>query len=163
VGCLASSGIFVKSGGVKQRDKVAMTPGEVADFLAGHHKMQLATINRDGTPHLVTMFYTVLEGRIAFWTYQKSQKALNLARDPRVTCLVEGGDDYFELRGVQVNGVVQPTGDVLGVGRAIARDVSGVPEGSLEEYVAHTGRKRLAYLVEPRKVSSWDHAKLLLP
>jgi PPOX class probable F420-dependent enzyme len=148
---------------VKQRDKVAMTPGEVADFLAAHRKMQLATINRDGTPHLVTMFYTVVDGQIAFWTYRSSQKALNLDRDPRVTCLVEDGEDYFELRGVQVNGVVHRTDDVLGVGRAIARDLSGVPEGSLEEYVAHTGRKRFAYLVEPRKVSSWDHAKLVLP
>lgn len=152
-----------ESGGVKQRDKVAMSADEVTDFLAGHRKMQLATISPDGTPHLVTMFYTMVDGRIAFWTYQKSQKAFNLDRDPRVTCLVEDGDDYFELRGVQVNGVVERTDDVLGVGRAIARDLSGVPEGSLEEYVAYTGRKRWAYLVEPKKISSWDHGKLLLP
>lgn len=147
---------------MKQRDKVSMTPEEATDFLAGHRKMQLATINRDGTPHLVTMFYTVVDGRIAFWTYQKSQKALNLDRDPRVTCLIEDGDDYFELRGVQVNGVVERTDDVLGVGRAIARDMADIAGDSVEEYVAYTGRKRWAYLVKPEKVSSWDHAKLLL-
>jgi PPOX class probable F420-dependent enzyme len=147
-------------GGVKQRDRVAMSADEVSGFLAGHRKMQLATINPDGTPHLVTMFYTMLGGRIAFWTYQKSQKALNLDRDPRVTCLVEDGDDYFELRGVQVGGVVERTDDVLGVGRAIAADLSGVPEESLVDYVAHTGRKRWAYLVEPKRISSWDHSKL---
>ena len=54
------------------------------------------------------MFYALLDGRIAFWTYRTSQKARNLARDPRLTCLVEDGEDYFELRGVQVAGVVRP-------------------------------------------------------
>jgi PPOX class probable F420-dependent enzyme len=140
-----------------------MSSDEVAEFLATHRKMQLATINGDGTPHVVTMFYTLVGGRIAFWTYQKSQKAVNLGRDPRVTCLVEDGDDYFELRGVQINGVVERADDVLEVGRAIARGVSGVPDEGLEDYVAHTGRKRWAYLVRPSKISSWDHAKLLLP
>ena len=40
------------------------------------------------------------EGRIAFWTYASSQKIKNLERDDRITCLVEDGADYFELRGV---------------------------------------------------------------
>ena len=148
---------------MNERKKAAMTADEVTGFLAAHRKMQLATINPDGTPHLVSMFYTVIDGRIAFWTYRSSQKARNLDRDPRVTCLVEDGEDYFELRGVQVNGVVHRTDDVLGVGRAIARDLTGVPAEGLDEYVAYTGRKRWAYLVEPAKISSWDHAKLLLP
>jgi PPOX class probable F420-dependent enzyme len=141
-----------------------MTAEEVADFLAAQRKMQLATINRDGTPHLVTMFYTVLDGQIAFWTYRTSQKALNMTRDQRVTCLVESGDDYFELRGVQVNGVVrilEEQAEVLEIGRRIASGISGVPADGLEEYVAYTGRKRFGYTVQPTRVSSWDHRKLL--
>lgn len=138
-----------------------MCPEEVTAFVQGHRKMQLATINRDGTPHLTTMFYTTIDERIAFWTYRASQKAVNLARDPRLTCLVEDGDGYFELRGVQVNGFIEPYGDVLEVGRRIAAGLSGVPAENLEEYVAYTGRKRLAYLVEPKKISSWDHSKLV--
>jgi nitroimidazol reductase NimA-like FMN-containing flavoprotein (pyridoxamine 5'-phosphate oxidase superfamily) len=76
---------------MRQRDRVAMTAADVAAMLARSHKLQLATINRDGTPHLVTMFYVMLDGHITFWTYRSSQKARNLARDPRVTCLVETG------------------------------------------------------------------------
>ena len=68
---------------MNQRDQVAMTAGEVAAMLAGSSKLQLATLNRDGTVHLVTMFYAMLDGRIAFWTYRASQKARNIARDPR--------------------------------------------------------------------------------
>src|SRR5579859_5588766 len=99
-----------------------MTPAEVDDMLRAHRKVQLATLNPDGSVHLVTMYYGMLDGRIAFWTYRASQKALNLARDPRITCLVEDGDAYFDLRGVQVAGVTQlidsPDG-VLAVGRLI--------------------------------------------
>ena len=86
---------------------MAMTPDEVTAMLAAGRKMQLATINRDGTPHLVTMYYGLLGGQIAFWTYKTSQKAFNLARDPRLTVLVEEGAEYFDLRGAQVNGVVR--------------------------------------------------------
>ena len=53
---------------MRHRDRVAMTAAAAADLLAESHKLQLATINRDGTPHLVTMFYVLLDGQIAFWT-----------------------------------------------------------------------------------------------
>jgi PPOX class probable F420-dependent enzyme len=149
---------------VKQRNSVAMTPEEVAALLAGVRKVQIATLNPDGTPHLVTMFFATAGGRIAFWTYRASQKARNLARDPRLTCLVEDGEDYFELRGAQVNGIVETISDpagVLEVGRLIAARMPDVPRQALDEYVAHAARKRTAYLVEPLRVSSWDHRKLL--
>lgn len=149
---------------MKQRDQVAMTAAEAAAFLAGSRKVQLATINPDGTPHLVTMFYVLIDDRIAFWTYKASQKALNLARDPRVTCLVESGEDYFELRGVQLTGTVRCVEDqdsVRGIGRRIAGDLPGAPAGALEEYVAKQARKRFGYIVEPDRIVSWDHRKLL--
>jgi nitroimidazol reductase NimA-like FMN-containing flavoprotein (pyridoxamine 5'-phosphate oxidase superfamily) len=86
---------------MKQRDRVAMTAAEVTGFLEANRKLQLATINRDGTPHLVTMYYVMMDGQITFWTYRSSQKARNLARDPRMACLVETGDGYFDLRGAR--------------------------------------------------------------
>jgi hypothetical protein len=151
---------------MKQRDRVTMTTGEVASLLAGSHKLQLATINADGTPHLVTMFYAMLSGRIAFWTYRAAQKARNLARDPRVTCLVETGEEYFELRGVQVAGLARPVEDQAGImeiGRGVAAGMAGVPAGSVEDYVAQSARKRVGFIVEPTRIISWDHSKLLHP
>jgi PPOX class probable F420-dependent enzyme len=151
---------------VKQRDRVAMSPAEVAAFLEASRKIQLATINRDGTPHLVTMYYVVTDGLITFWTYRSSQKALNLARDPRITCLVETGNEYFDLRGVQVQGVVRTIEDpagVLAIGRRISAVTLNVHEGLADDYVEHTARKRLGYVVEPTRVISWDHGKLLPP
>jgi nitroimidazol reductase NimA-like FMN-containing flavoprotein (pyridoxamine 5'-phosphate oxidase superfamily) len=151
-------------GSVNQRARIAMPEGEVAALLEKARKLQLATINPDGTPHLVTMFYGLDRGRITFWTYGKSQKALNLARDPRVSCLVESGDDYAELRGVLVYGravrMAEPA-DVLAVGMAVARRMTpDVPDDLLRPYVEQTGRKRFAYVVEPGRVVSWDHRRL---
>ena len=150
----------------RHRDRVAMTAADAADLLAGSHKLQLATINRDGTPHLVTMYYVMLDGQIAFWTYRSAQKARNLARDPRVTCLVETGEEYFELRGVQVVGVALCIDDparVLDIGRRVASVTAGMDAGALEEKTEKTARKRLGYVVEPRRVISWDHRKLAQP
>jgi PPOX class probable F420-dependent enzyme len=149
---------------MKQRDLVTMTDPEVAALLGSARKVQLATINPDGTPHLVTMFYALIDGQIAFWTYRTSQKARNLARDPRLACLIEDGDDYFELRGVQVTGTVRVVADqagVLDIGRRIAGGLSGVPGDALDDYVAHAARKRVGYIVEPERVVSWDHRKLI--
>lgn len=150
---------------MKQRATVRMPAGEEAALLAAGRKVQVATINPDGTPHLVTMFYGLRDARIAFWTYRTSQKARNLARDPRLTCLVEDGDDYFELRGVQVTGVVRRIDDLAGVteiGRLVAaRLPGGPPPGALEEYVERAAAKRVAYVVEPSRTVSWDHRRLV--
>jgi PPOX class probable F420-dependent enzyme len=140
---------------MKQRDRVAMTAAEVTAFLEGSRKLQLATINRDGTPHLVTMYYAMDGGRITFWTYRASQKARNLARDPRVTCLVETGSEYFDLRGVQVQGVVTPVEDpaeVLEIGRRVAAVMAGAHDGLPDDYISRAARKRLGYVVEPTHV-----------
>ena len=156
----------------KQRDRVAMSPDEVAGMLAGGRKVQLATINPDGYPHLVTMYYTLIDGKIAFWTYRTSQKALNLARDPRISCLVETGEAYFDLRGVQIQGTVETITDLDGVyqiglaigdvmGNARTDAAAGADSAAISEYVANAARKRYGYLVQPVRVISWDHAKLL--
>lgn len=147
-----------------------MSDDEVTAFLRESRKLQLGTINPDGTPHMVTMFYGLVDGQIAFWTYGKAQKTLNIGRDPRVTCLVEAGDDYFDLRGVLVYGtarLIDAPDAVLDIGMNITRRMTGAGEDEasdeLRGYVEHTGRKRVAYLVEPTRVVSWDHRKLATP
>ena len=139
-----------------------MTEAESAAFLAAGRTIQLATIDRDGRPHLVPMWYAVVDGRLAMWSYAKSQKVLNLRRDPRLTCLVEAGDRYDELRGVSVRGRAKIESDpavVQRVGEAIYERHRGPLTDEARAGVAHEGRKRVAIFVEPERVVSWDHAK----
>ena len=141
-----------------------MSEDEVAALLEEQAKFQLATINPDGTPHLVTMFAGLVDGKIAFWTYRTSQKARNLVRDPRVTCLVEAGTDYSELRGAMIYGsvrVLTDPNDVRYVGsRVVARMTDLEDDDVIGAVVEQTAAKRHAYVVEPVRVASWDHRRL---
>jgi len=152
---------------MKQRDQVAMTASEAAEFLAAGRKVQLASNGQDGFPHLVTMYYVLNGGLITFWTYRKSQKALNLRRDPRISCLVEAGGEYFDLRGVVVQGTARRIEDeaaIADIGRQITAVIggamAGAAPGALTAYVEHAARKRFGYVVEPSRIISWDHSKL---
>jgi hypothetical protein len=113
---------------------------------------------------MVTMFYAMVGDRIAFWTYRSSQKARNIERDPRVTCLLELGEDYFELRGALIYGKVETVTDpnrVRYVGSEVVKRMMDLQdEAAIAPFVEHTATKRHAYLVEPTKVASWDHRKL---
>lgn len=153
---------------VNQRARIVMSDDEVTAFVAESRKLQLGTINPDGTPHMVTMFYGLTEGRISFWTYGKSQKTLNIQRDSRVSCLIEAGEDYSDLRGILVYGVARrmdDAKDILDIGMNVAKRMAGIPDAEelLTEYVTYTGRKRVAFVIEPTRVISWDHRKLAIP
>jgi PPOX class probable F420-dependent enzyme len=142
-----------------------MSGEEVTTFLEGQTKLQVATLGPDGAPHLTTLFYVLHDGRIAFWTYPSSQKVKNLERDPRISCLVESGTDYFELAGVSVRGTAEIVRDqdrIRDIGSAVVRAMSGDADlGDLgRDIVEEQVRKRVAIVVTPAKVASWDHSKM---
>ncbi len=150
------------------RDAVRMDDDEVAAFLGTQVKVQVASLGPDGHPHLTTLFYVLDEGRIAFWTYGRSQKVRNLERDDRVSCLVEDGTEYAELRGVSIRGraeIVRDRAEIERIGSAVVVAMTGV--GSLDDLgelgraeVERQAAKRVAVVVRPDHVASWDHGKL---
>ncbi|GGQ22091.1 hypothetical protein BKA00_007022 [Actinomadura coerulea] len=154
-----------------KRDKIKMSPEEVAEYLAANFKVQVATVGKDGEPHLVTMFYTLYEGKIAFTTYKSSQKVVNLRRNPVMTCLVEDGVEYGELRGVALYGrglVVEDPGPRSKVGMVVGSRMAGLPVPKLGEPVdpviaegiEQALAKRVLILMDPERVVSWDHRKV---
>ncbi|KRF17261.1 pyridoxamine 5'-phosphate oxidase [Nocardioides sp. Soil797] len=152
------------------RDAVRLDDAELAAFLDQNIKVQVATVGTDGTAHLTTLFYVVLDGgQIAFWTYGRSQKIRNLERDRRITCLVEDGTDYFELRGASIKGTAELVRDpdrVFEIGSAVATRMVGAKSfdelGDLgAQEVRRQAAKRVAVIVTPDQISSWDHRKML--
>ena len=141
-----------------------MTPGEVDELLRGRHTMNVATIGPDGRVHLVAMWYGfTADGSPAFWTYGRSQKVLNLRRDPRITCLVETGDTYAELKGVELVGtgaILEDRDDVMAIGRSVFERYNGEWSDAAAAAVAAMGAKRVVVRIDVEKVVSWDHAKL---
>lgn len=155
---------------MSRRERIRMTAEEVAAFLDTPQTMSVATLGRTGHPHLVAMWYAFVDGpgfadgRLAFWTYGKSQKAVNLRRDPRITCLVEDGERYEELRGVELVGtgrVVEDDDEVLEVGEAVLRRYGNLEvTDAIRDDLRRQAAKRVAVFVEVEDVTSWDHRKL---
>src|SRR5215212_7744920 len=79
-----------------------MTEDEAAAFLEGLRIVVVATLGRDGWPHLMPLWYVLRDGQLWGWTYAKSQKVRNLERDPRATLQVETGERYDQLRGLML-------------------------------------------------------------
>ena len=84
-----------------------MTDDEIAAYLEEQKILNIASIGPTGHPHLVAMWFVVLGGKITFWTFAKSQKVRNLQRDPKITGLIESGDSYEQLKGLEVVGTAR--------------------------------------------------------
>ena len=148
---------------MSRRNLIRMNDEEIHAFLEEQRTLQVATIDHDGFPHLVAMWYVLVNNEIAFWTYAKSQKALNLRRDPRLTCLVESGIQYEELRGVQIKGQAALSDDLATVqklGEAIFTRYTGPLNDNTLSLVTKQAPKRIAIFVKPMEIVSWDHSKL---
>ena len=80
--------------GTNQRSQITMTDEEIAAYLERRRTATMATIGATGQPHLVAMWYSIIDGDIWFETKARSQKAVNLRRDPRIRVSVEEGLTY---------------------------------------------------------------------
>jgi PPOX class probable F420-dependent enzyme len=148
---------------MSRRHLIRMSDDEVEEFLGGRRTMNVATIGPDGRPHLVAMWYGFLDGSPAFETYAKSQKVVNLRRDPRITCLVEAGDTYDQLQGVELVGtadVLEDPESLRTVATSVVDRYWDVTGDAVEMAVQQLMNKRVAVRINVEKVVSWDHRKL---
>ena len=140
-----------------------MNDEEIRVFLEEQRTVQIATNDHDGWPHLIAMWYVVINDQIVFWTYAKSQKAANIRRDAKLTCLIEAGEQYAELRGVQIKGqaiLKEDIETVQRIGETIFERYTGPLNDVMHQMVAAQATKRVVVFVEPKEIVSWDHRKL---
>ncbi|MGH7804536.1 MAG: pyridoxamine 5'-phosphate oxidase family protein [Candidatus Binatia bacterium] len=151
---------------MNRRKLIEMTDGEREGFLEGTKTISVASIDNHGWPHIVAMWFCLIDGRVHMTTFKKAQKAVNLRRDPRVTFLAESGATYAELRGVMVRGEATLVDDTEFCAEVLLRvqrrgyfgDVGEGPE--VRDALRAQASKRVVIRIEPRRVSSWDHSKL---
>ena len=148
-----------------RRDQIVMTPAEVDAFLGAPRTLNVATIGPSGHPHLVAMWYGFLDGQVAFWTFAKSQKILNLRRSPLISALAEEGTTYATLKGVELVGegrIVEDREQILAIGLSVAERHNGPAAVSAEArpFLEAQAAKRVGVVIDVDKVVSWDHTKL---
>ncbi|MGH7336427.1 MAG: pyridoxamine 5'-phosphate oxidase family protein [Myxococcota bacterium] len=145
-----------------------MTDAELREFLAKSQTIIITSINKDGTPHPMPMWYGVEpDGSIVMTTFTKSQKIRNLERDPRVALLVEDGTEYAELRGAVIYGkadLIRDTDQVVEILARVSTKPLGEPNDATRDNIRNavrgTAPKRTGIRVNPDKIVSWDHRKL---
>ena len=149
------------------RDKIKMSEEELSSFLQKQISLQIGTINKDGSPHLTTMWYFYDGENFIFHTYTKSQKIINLKRDSRITLLTEAGNQYSDLQGIIVYG----NAEIIN-GKDSLKEVIRYMEMVGEKYVKDEegaqyiegmklqAPKRSVVIVKPSKFISWDHTKI---
>ncbi len=152
------------------RRDITMTDEEVSAFLDETAILEVATIGSNGWPHLAPMWFVLEDDQIVFRSFTRSQKIVNLQRDPRLTVLAEDGDTYEELRGVMIRAearLIEDPAYVLAIyGRLAAKYAMVGPEpvelsdGDLEATFGRFASKNTAVVVEPVKTASWDHRKI---
>lgn len=149
--------------GTNQRAQITMTDDEVAAFVEQSRTATMATLGPTGTPHLVAMWFAVIDGQIWFETKAKSQKAQNLRRDDRLTFLVEDGLTYDTLRGVSMEGravIVDDPDALWRVGVSVWERYTGPYTDEAKPLVEFMLHKRVAVRLDVERVRSWDHRKL---
>ncbi len=154
--------------GVNQRSQIVMSDDEVVEFIERSRTGTLATIGPTGLPHLVAMWYGYVDGSIYFETKAKSQKAVNLRRDPRAVVSIEAGRTYDQLRGVAIEGtttlIEDTTADEYWAAAInVFERYNGPYSEEMHPFVETMMNKRIVVKITPTRIRSWDHRKLGLP
>ena len=152
---------------MSRRDQIHMTEAEVRAFLEERHTIIVTSNGPRGFPHPMPMWFLLDEdGAVRMTTFAKSQKVLNLRRDPRAAVLAESGERYEELRGVVLYGHAEITEDterVLDTLMAITtrhRPAEGGQAQAMREAMRRQAAKRVMIRIPPERVVAWDHSKL---
>lgn len=148
-----------------RRNQIALTEEEQRAFLEEGWTLQVASIGPRGFPHLVAMWYVLDEqGRIVFTTFRKSQKVLNLKRNPKMSAMLESGKLYAELKGLVIEGEAEIIDDTEQTARVMARvgeKYNGIPAPTdTPEAALKIASKRVVVRLNPVDIYSWDHSKL---
>jgi PPOX class probable F420-dependent enzyme len=149
--------------GANRRDQIKMSPEEIDAFLHEEKTATMCSMHPDGSIHAVAMWYGFLDGVLTVETKAKSQKVQNFKRDPRVTVLVEAGDSYDQLRGVELVGrarIIEDPDKVWELGISVWERYIGPYDESQRDGLAAMLNNRVLVTIDTDKVVSWDHRKL---
>ncbi|MFH8616457.1 pyridoxamine 5'-phosphate oxidase family protein [Streptomyces sp. NPDC017979] len=143
--------------------RIMMTPAERDAFLSEQRTCRVATVSADGRPHVSALWF-VWDGA-SLWLYSitRSRRWADLRHDPRLAVVVDAGEEYGELRGVELSGTAVFVGEAPRTGAPCPELVE--PEGLFArknfdlDAMPHDGRHAWLRLT-PDAVASWDFRKL---
>ncbi|HEY9369160.1 pyridoxamine 5'-phosphate oxidase family protein [Streptomyces sp.] len=143
--------------------RIMMTPAERDAFLAEQRTCRVATVSADGRPHVSALWFAWDGASLWLYSITRSRRWAELRRDPHIAVVVDAGEEYGELCGVELSGTAVFVGEAPRTGepcpeldvpeRLFARKNFGLDE------MPHDGRHAWLRLT-PDAIASWDFRKL---
>lgn len=143
--------------------RIMMSPAEVDAFLSEQRTCRVATVSPQGAPHVSALWFAWDGTSLWLYSITRSRRWSELRRDPRIAVVVDAGEKYGELRGVELSGTAVFVGEAPRTGepcpeldvpeRLFARRNFGL------DSMPHDGRHGWLRLT-PEAVVSWDFRKL---
>lgn len=91
-----------------------MLTAEQRDFLLGGIRTgKLATVRKDGRPHVVPIWFDLDGDTLVFTTWHNSVKAVNIRRDPRVCICVDDETPPFAFMQIEGTAALSADSDAL--------------------------------------------------
>jgi general stress protein 26 len=145
----------------KYRTRIAMSDAERDEYLSKQRTCRIATTSISGAPHLSPLYFVWSEGQVWVSSLVRSARWADIARDARVSVLVDSGEHYGELRGVEIAGTAAVVGDVPRTGEQHPRldDIEAMMSTKYGQGLSQDG-KHAWLAITPSKIVSWDFRKL---
>jgi len=118
----------------------------------------VATLEEDGSPHVVPVWFAARRAEVILATSSRSRKARNLHRDPRATLCVHDSRSGTEVCGASLRGRVEIVGgnaatELVGLvhRRYLTEAAEALPE--VAEFAAYDD---VALMLTPESAWTWD-------
>jgi nitroimidazol reductase NimA-like FMN-containing flavoprotein (pyridoxamine 5'-phosphate oxidase superfamily) len=141
---------------------INMTPGEIKVFLAEQKVCRMATVGKDGMPHVIPMWYVILGGEIYIETTGTTKKVKNVKSTKKTALIVDAGDSLYDYMGVMMQGKTEIVKDKAIFGRfreAYAQRYFGSNEHPGYKLLTGIPNRVLLKFI-PEKFASWDYRKM---
>lgn len=139
------------------REQLRMSAEELDDYLGVQRTLRLATVDEEGVPHVVPLWFVWHAGAVWLNSLRKSRRHRHLLTGRPVGLVVDDGETYGELRGVRMSGRPAPVPDDDPV-RTVAYRLFA------QKYFARDDlpnqRSYESIRIIPDNMASWDFRKI---
>jgi len=149
---------------------IRLSVDDAWDTIDRAHTGILTTLRRDGVPISLPVWFVVLDRRICVSGPAHTKKFARIARDPRVSFLVESGERWADLVGVHLTGTARIVDDAqllerVAIALAEKYDRFRTPRDQMPEKTrARYETPNATIEIRPDdRILSWENARLFVP
>lgn len=143
--------------------RIMMSPGELDAFLGAERTCRVATVSRDGAPHVSALWFAWDGTSLWLFSITRSKRWADLRGDQRIAVVIDSGVEYGELCGVELSGTAAFVAESPRVGEPCSE--LDVPERLFAQ--KYFGMETMPYdgkhawiRLTPDAIASWDFRKL---